>query len=520
MQLTRRDTFALAGALAAPAPSTRATPGISLNEDNSHFFFTRGDHRLTAAELDAFVDQYANTHVRELLFSPNCMRTNYTTKVGTPIWYGYQPDGPDDQPLLHAVAPASRKFVRKWIHSAWQADREGLDVYTRWLNRARQKGMGAWLSMRMNDIHEVDKLDSPLHSEFWRQHPEFRRTSYRFAGWADRAFDYAHPEVYNYHFAMFRELVERYDFDGIELDWMRFGFHFRPGHEREGCAILTRFMSEARALLRDFEKRRGHRIELGVRVPSRPQSAEGLGMDAVTWAERGLVDRIVVTPFWATIDTDMPIELWKRLLKGTGVLLGAGLELLLRPYPAWKPRPYNTLETARAAALSYIDRGADRVYLFNYMDADTTIVRREDYPVLLTQLGDARAMLGKPRRHIVTYPDTSAPGQPDEALLPAACRPGRWNAFRIHTGPVEAGRAVEARFAMEGATADELKPTEVRVNGALCAWRGVANAAPPAPEQPLLAWSVPAGVIQRGYNLLEFSAAKEGRVVWAEFAVI
>lgn len=49
------------------------------------------------------------------------------------------------------------------------------------------------------------------------------------------------------------------------------------------------------------------------------------------------------------IEPDIPIELWRALLDGTGVMLCAGLEVLIRPYPS---APYftNSLETVRGAA--------------------------------------------------------------------------------------------------------------------------------------------------------------------------
>ncbi|MDF2668153.1 MAG: hypothetical protein K0R67_459 [Paenibacillus sp.] len=33
--------------------------------------------------------------------------------------------------------------------------------------------------------------------------------------------------------------------------------------------------------------------------PSRPQTARGLGMDAVEWARQGLIDMLVITPLWS-----------------------------------------------------------------------------------------------------------------------------------------------------------------------------------------------------------------------------
>ena len=262
----------------------------------------------------------------------------------------------------------------------------------------------------------------------------FAGSTIAFPPWTDRAFDYGHPEVRKYHMALVRELAERYDFDGLELDWMRFGFHFRPGHEAEGVGLLTEFTAEVRDLLNGWQKKRGHRIRLGARVPSRPQTAVGLGMDAVTWAQRGLVDMLVITPFWATIEPDMPVELWKHLLRGTHVTLAAGLEVLVRPNYDFKIEN-NSLETVRGAAATLLDRGADRIYLFNYMGYAGAMSDFEDYAALLREVGSPDTLAGKERRHIITYADTWAPGEPRAQRLPAKCGPKEWNAFRVPDRP-------------------------------------------------------------------------------------
>ena len=75
-----------------------------------------------------------------------------------------------------------------------------------------------------------------MHSTFWLAHPEYWRVPGSTSGWTDRAFDYAIPAVREHHMAFVRELLARYDADGLELDWMRFGYHFKPGHEEEGRA--------------------------------------------------------------------------------------------------------------------------------------------------------------------------------------------------------------------------------------------------------------------------------------------
>ncbi len=491
--------------------------GLSLNEDNSHFFSSRAGRRLTATDVDAWVDQYAGTQVRELMLCPNSMRTSYASSVWDPIWRGYDPKGPDDQPLLASTPPEARKGARGWIHTAWQLHQDGIDVYARWIARARERRISPWISVRMNDVHNTDDQRSYIHSEFWRGNPQLRRVQYRFGGLTDRAFDYAKPEVRAHHMALIRELAERYDFDGLELDWMRFGYHFRPGHEAEGLSILTDFTAQVRDLLNGFERKRGHKILLGARVPSRPQTALGLGFDPVLWARRGLIDMLVVTPFWASAETDMPLELWKQLLAGTKVTLAAGLEILLRAYPDSKLFQTNTLETARGAAVSLLDRGADRVYLFNYMDSETAMDDLANYPRLLREIGQIETTRGKVRRHVVTFADTWAPGEPRAAALPAVCEPGRWLAFRVHTGPRPGAERVEARIGLEGAA--EPKTWEVRVNGEPAGYRDAVRGVKPGPPEGLFAFDVPRNAINRGYNLVEIRPAASGKIIWMELAI-
>ena len=120
-KLTRRQYLQASG-LALPALHSlhAAQPrntkisngGISLNEDNSHYFFTRAGKKLDAATVASFVDQYANTQVRELMFSANSMRTSFASKVWDPIWKDYDPKGADDQPLFASTPAAGRKGAR------------------------------------------------------------------------------------------------------------------------------------------------------------------------------------------------------------------------------------------------------------------------------------------------------------------------------------------------------------------------------------------------------------------------
>lgn len=390
-----------------------------INEDDSHFFSSREPERMSLEGLHDFIDQYAGTALTHLFLCPNAMRASFRSHTREAIW-----DPVDGKP------PQGR-----WPENARRLAESGLDIYAIWIARCREKGVSPWLSMRMNDIHDVDNLSSYLHSSFWRDRPEFWRVPKGSPSpWQNRAMNYAHAEVRQHQMAFVLELLERYDPDGLELDWMRFGWHLTPGHEREEGLYLTEFVREVRNLTRIWSDKRGHTIHLGVRVPAHPDAAAGLGMDGVLWAREELIDLLVPCPFWSSSDFDIPVELWKERLgdavKTVSVI--PALEYNARSWPGGQAVA-NTLESAYGFAASAWNRGADGIYLFNWMDSETQPVNAESYRILLQRGLSAETSVSMPRRHPVCYRDTVPTDFPDGVVLPVDGREG--GVFQIHIGP-------------------------------------------------------------------------------------
>ena len=401
---------------------------LIINEDNSHFFGTRKPEDMTLAGLHAFVDQYAGSAITHLFLRPNAMRASFRSRSRDAIWDpvdGQEPDG-------------------MWPQNAKRLFEAGLDPYQVWIDRCREKGVSPWLSMRMNDVHSVDEPANFMHSSFWRTHPECWRVPHAAASpWVNRALNYARVEVREHQMDFVHELLERYDPDGLELDWMRFGYHLTPGREREECAILTLFVRQVRAATDEWSRTRGHRILLSVRVPAHPDAAAGLGMDAILWADEGLVDMIVPCPFWSSSDFDIPVELWRQRvgLRADHVAVVPGVEYNARSWPGGAAVA-NDLAALRGFAASARDRGADSLYLFNWMDSETRPVTANDYALLLQNGLSREEIVRRPRRHPVCYRDTVPAGFPDGVQLPVEAAAG--GKFRIHVGPKPTGGEVWA----------------------------------------------------------------------------
>ena len=485
--------------------------GLILNEDNSHFFGSRNASDMTVEGLRAFVDQYAGTKVSHLFLNPNAMRASYASAVWDRIWdVGGQ------------KVPEGNEVCRRWVDNARLLYERGLDPYAVWISRAREKGISPWLTMRMNDVHDVSDTTNFMHSTFWLKHPEYWRVPGSTGSWTDRAFDYGVSEVRGRSMALIHELLDRYDPDGLELDWMRFGYHFKPGHEAEGCEILTAFMREVRTYVRERAAMRGHAILLGARVPAHPDAAIGLGMDGVRWAKEGLVDMLVPTPFWATSDYDIPVELWKERIGPAvaHVVIAPGAEILLRAHPGGA-QVENDLESIRGFAAAAWNRGADQIYLFNYMDPAPMVGGRDAYRALLEQGLAPDTVNASARRQIATYHDTVPKGMPNGAQVPATA--GAAPKFRIYLGPAPEKGKLEFLVGLAECARVGEATFDATLNGAPCA--GVADHE--HPEQfpgvkRAVRFECPLPQAKSGYNdlaLTQKAGDPEQKIVWVELRV-
>ena len=443
-----------AGANASPARRAKLA-GLLQNEDCTDFFYYQDFPAGKAGEIvDRYVDVLAGAGVSVLLCNTNARRTNYRSKVWEAFWDGYDPSGPDDQPFLAAVLPAQRKSYRKLIGNMLEVHRQGVDYPARVIQRCRHHGISPWISLRMNDVHENNNLDHPFHSALWRK-PELFRQGH--PGYFARALDYAHPQVRDHYKALIAETLERYDLDGLELDFLRDPYLFSKGKEQEGRQILTEWLRGIRTLANDAAKRCGHTVKLGVRVPSCPDTALGLGLDAPAWVKECLVDLVVAAPRWTTLEFAMPLGKWRELV-GDRVTLAGGLEVLYRPNPTTPQRPV-TREEATGAAVAVLSGGADVVYLFNYFQHGRPI---PEYQRMLKSFSSLEELLKLPRRHAVTFRDVTLPGEGYRAPLPAS---GTQLSFALPLGPApSAGWRAEATIEVAARRADDTPPT-VSING-------------------------------------------------------
>ncbi|MHC4887053.1 MAG: glycoside hydrolase family 10 protein [Planctomycetota bacterium] len=402
------------------------------NIDCTCFFATPLDGRAgnTGEAVDRYVDRLAEAGVTHLLVNTNAQRVNYASAVWQPFWDGYDSEGPDTQAFLRGLPADSRTGYRRWVENALQLHRDGVDYPARMLARTREQGMKGFVSLRMNDVHDLKRADHPLHNDFWRDQPGLRR---RNCGNTNHglAFDYARPEVREYFWKLIVETLERFEIDGLELDFMREPKLFSKDEEAEGGRILTEWLGDVRTLVQKTAAAQNREIKLGVRVPSNPETCKMLGLDAVAWAQDRLVDLVVPTPRWATAEFDMPMGEWRELLAGTGVELAGGLEVLVRGTND-APFAHATPEQATGLAVSVLSGGAEAVYLFNYFPSQHPDWPQGKFVETLRTMSSLSAVTEGPRSHVLTFRDIVEPAEDYTPPLPAT---GKDLTFSLPTGP-------------------------------------------------------------------------------------
>ena len=474
--------------------------GPIFNQDCTDFFYTNAITEGVdgGAVLDEYFDVIADAGVTVLMVNTNARKTNYTGRAWERFWDGYDPDGPDDQPYFARSGPEAG--YRRMVHSMMELDRQGVDYPGRVIERCRLRGVSPWISLRMNDVHYNDNLDHPFHGKLWRD-PQFHRGG---SGYYARGLDWAHPQVRDLYRALMVETLQRYDIDGLELDFMREPYLFAPGAEEAGAPVLREWLRAARRLVHDASVRRGHPIYLAVRVPSHVEVARSWGLDAVGWARDGLVDLIVATPRWATLEYDMPLDRWAEELEGTDVTLAGGLEILHRPLPGG-PAVSVSKEQAAGAAAAVLAAGADAVYLFNYFTpiANHPTWTPEGYRKTLQAMASLEALNALPRRHAITWRDITGRDEQYTPPLPAA---GKALRFTLATGPKPPdGAKVTLELHLEQAAEAELPAVEF--NATRCESAG----ASPSGEGAVLAtYRVPpAAFTGTGHDVVEVGAPAE-----------
>ncbi len=462
------------------------------------------------------------------------------------------------QPGLGMVPMWPSKVLPLEAHYTWIKQRYGQkpdgfgqfvlnggDVVQTFINRCRQRGQAAFISMRVNDAHHKEFVDPKPGDKpggsigmsvtrHYADHPEYRIKPGSLRG-NDLVQNWAVPEVRAQKLALLRELCENYDLDGLELDFLRFYSYFRQDETTrdQRCAIMTEFVREVRGIL-DRTIRHGRQRWLCARVPCYLPPLDVLGLDLAALVAGGLDMVNASAHYFTTQHHDLAairkqtagatlyFELCHTIWKGEKVTTG---------YDVFPFRRATREHLHTSAHLAYA-RGAEGISLFNFAyyrqhgQGEGRGVFGEPPFEALKTLGDPPALAAEPQHWFIAS-GWRAPGM-KPLPMPRKIEPGKPAKFKFDLVPPKDGWKSDARVRIQADKA--LGTTEW-----IATFNGTSIAATPDVSEPfavpypsmlgkaeeLRAWVIPAGLLRGGINSLEVTLTGGGpvAVVFVDLAV-
>lgn len=509
---------------ATSAPPSRLARHRNLFNGDCNFLFYNPElwqpegGRFGRAAIERYLTTLARSGIDTLLVNPNTQVAWYPSPTLPHILQGYTRGDlgfarRNAAALGHMTPELAETFACNMVEMLdlyLDLAEDGIDWLAECARLSRSLGMSPWLSYRMNATHFSSGPEAPVNAPVFRDPanrlsgrvPDARGSAH--AAWI--GLNYGRPAVRDYMAAMIREGIERYDYEGLELDWFRHPVCLEgPAGERD-IAEMTEWIAGLRALT----LRRRSDYRLTIRAPSNLRYLRSVGLDLKELARRGLIDGVTFSNFWQT-PWEMPLDELRRDLGGDVAVYG-GMEdapnWLETLAPGLTSRPsgpdvqlagdnaYHTSrrtdgparvrgtryltaspEFVRANAAGKLVLGADGLEQFNFFVTDQVRVPglRADYAAL-RGLDRLETLRGRPKHYALNTASLQGSKLWDvPEQLPVEIAPRHRRALRLPmcAEPAEAGLRLVVQVVLAGEAPGE--GCGVTVNGGVPTFGGVAT---------------------------------------------
>ncbi|WP_229311199.1 hypothetical protein [Larkinella soli] len=417
-----------------------------------------------AKAIHRYVDELADNGIDTFVINANANRAWYPTKKFPSILDGYR-RGDREFFRGHAICQGI---------SEPEAVEEFLDNFSRFMDRyqdlidagvdwlaetsraCRRRKISPWVSIRMNDMHGSRNPEGSFfnHPLFKQKEMRLQSAYYGLQNRHDReGFNYEKSEVREMMFQQIREVVEDYDFEGLELDWWRQPLCCEPGASSATIAMMNDWFRQIRKLTQRQAKKTGKPYPLGMRIPGDLDLLKAIGLDVVTLCREGTLDFVIPAGFWATT-WDMPHDELRQRLGNRVTIYGSvddGANTLPTQNESGTIRERMRYigacpEIERANAAGKLAMGAQGIEWFNFFSSDQNATPgfRADYTAL-RDIDKLDFLRGKPKQYCMSTAGNFSNPTPFElpALLPASIDPFSQRPFRLAMCAEPADRNLE-----------------------------------------------------------------------------
>ncbi|MEE3371164.1 MAG: hypothetical protein VX346_17660 [Planctomycetota bacterium] len=434
----------------------------------------------------------------------------------------------DSQQRLYQSARAMRhnENIRAML-------KRGENPHQALVERGRELGIAVYASIRMNDNHfgglQLDRMPQEVRdglTKLRKEHPQWCLGAEQAPRWFAASWNMAVPEVRQHRLQYITEALDLADWDGVELDWQRHGFHLPATDAYRLRYTLTDLQRAVRNRTQELASRRKRPFHVAVRVATTMESCRRIGYDLEEWVDQDLCD-LVVAGGGAGTDPGVEVEQFQQLLAGHPIRFYPGFDsgfwgthTGLQPPSDWQDA------WVRGTAAGYWDRGVDGIYVFNWHANQRT--RRH----LLTRVGATETLVATNKVYATLHRHITDPtgawggadlhdrilGETPVALYPTLTGNGPVFAISVHDDVVTAHRAgqldrCELRIGLaHHAPDDQITVTLDNNELPLPAVRYAAHEDPQNPsdidETGWLVWALPPAELAKGKHQVQVSLSQ------------
>jgi hypothetical protein len=407
-----------------------------------------------AKAIRRYVQTLKKGGIDTFVINANASKAWYPSKTTPSILDGYR-RGDREFFRGHAICagvtdPAEVEGFLDRFESFFGLYQDLLDAGVDWLaetaRACRAERIAPWVSIRMNDFHGAKNINGSFFNHPLLKRPEMRLQrgaysptmrdpSYR------TGLNFERQEVRDALYVQIKEVVEDYDFEGLELDWWRNPMCCEPRASAETVAMMSDWIRSLRALTEARAKQTGRPYPIGLRIPGQIDTLKSIGLDVEGLCRDGTLDFIGPSGFWCTA-WEMPHDDLRRRLGESvmiyGVIEDGANSLASRSIEHGLTQRIRYIsssrELLRGNAAGKLALGADAIEWFNFYCTDQARLPGiiSDYEGM-KDLHRLETLRGRPKHYSFSMFGTSLTHIPFEITpqLPIVLNGGWYHPFRL-----------------------------------------------------------------------------------------
>lgn len=245
-------------------------------------------------------------------------------------------------------------FAKRWENFYLCYAKYGIDPVQIFIDQTNKNGRRAWVSIRMNDCHK-----GLMRSKFFDEEQAAGHLLGEAYGYYWNAYDYQYPRYRTLLKYYIEEILSKYDFFGIEYDFLREPWCFDYNNIKNPHEIMNEYLRELKAVVTEAEGRVGHKIQILMRIPRDIKTCMDFGFDVETIANEGLADVLSPCARYAPTDGCLPVREWLERV-GDKVAVIPGIEVFNKRMFFSEPKH------SKAFLAAFYGQGAPGAYLYNF----------------------------------------------------------------------------------------------------------------------------------------------------------